>query len=369
MYSLPSRITESWDWQAHCSWQPALGKRVMPRGMSFLKALEQRLKLMDTAPPLGIRCFDLKSARLSREVKYATKQAAIGTEPLKECGTADARLFCLNQAFFKVEGFPSNSLRELDIIAPLLKKWERQTQHRVGHLVPFQQKEAIFFSSRDLSETYVKVPSWFSWYEVHYGLHVETPPIASYRARALMSDEQNPEWQIFLTEWAALATYELMYQGRQGRLHFLSTDLRGLIRDLGSNTLMFGRDDLARQLEILLGEIDVIKLSEDSPQNWALPDDSCDTHVSITGNWAASEAWAWETQMEDTMYLLRDEWGHKAFDHLHGSLTGLIDRRAEEKRTTRPARAGDECGVPQIFRLLELEALAGEVVREAPEVQ
>ena len=66
--SLPSDITESWDWQARCSWQPALWKRVMPRGMSFLKALEQRLKLIDTAPPLGVPCFDLGSARLPREV-------------------------------------------------------------------------------------------------------------------------------------------------------------------------------------------------------------------------------------------------------------------------------------------------------------
>ena len=51
----------------------------MPPGVSFSKALEQRLKLMDTTPPLGIPCFDLASARLPREVKYATQQAAIGT--------------------------------------------------------------------------------------------------------------------------------------------------------------------------------------------------------------------------------------------------------------------------------------------------
>ena len=65
-----------------------------------------------------------------------------------------------------------------------------------------------------------------------------------------------------------------------------------------------------------------------------------------------------------------------AFDHPRGSLTGLIDRRAEDKRSTRPARAGDEGGVPQQFRLLELDTPAGEVVREpraqvpqAPEAQ
>lgn len=34
--------------------------------------------------------------------------------------------------------------------------------------------------------------------------------------------------------------------------------------------------------------------------------------------------------MEGSMYLVRDEWGHKAFDHPLGSLTGLIDLRAEE---------------------------------------
>lgn len=87
-----------------------------------------------------------------------------------------------------------------------------------------------------------------------------------------MSDEQNSEWQIFLTEWAAFSAYELMYQSRQGRLHFLSTDLRGLIRYLGFNTIMFGPDDLARKLEGLVGEIDVIKQSKVSPQKRALPD-------------------------------------------------------------------------------------------------
>ena len=69
------------------------------------------------------------------------------------------------------------------------------------------------------------------------------------------------------------------------------------------------------------------------------------------------------------MYLIPDEWGAKAFDHPRGSLTGLIDRRAEEKRTTRPARLGDESDVPQRFRLLELDVPAVELVREASEVQ
>ena len=73
--------------------------------------------------------------------------------------------------------------------------------------------------------------------------------------------------------------------------------------------------------------------------------------------------------MDDSMYPIQDEWGHKAFEHPRCSLTGLIYRRAEERQTTRPARAGDEDGVPQKFRLLELEAPKGEVVREAPEIK
>ena len=35
------------------------------------------------------------------------------------------------------------------------------------------------------------------------------PPIASYRSSALRVDEQNAEWQVLLTEWAALVAYEL----------------------------------------------------------------------------------------------------------------------------------------------------------------
>ena len=215
-----------------------------------------------------------------------------------------------------------------------------------------------------LSETCIKVPSWFVRYK-DYGLLVEKPPIASYRSSALMSGEQNPEWQIFLTEWAALASYVLMYQAQQGRLQFITVDLRGLIRDLGFKTIMFDRDELARRLETLIDEIDMIKWSEVSPLNRALPDHACDTILSITGNWAAFDTEAWETQMEDSLYLIPDEWGAKASDYPRGALTGLIDRSAEEKQTTRPARAGDESGVvpaavpPQRFRLLELEAPPG----------
>ena len=160
-----------------------------------------------------------------------------------------------------------------------------------------------------------------------------------------------------------------MYQARQGLLHFITVDLRGLIRDFGFKKIMFDRNDLARRLETLIDEIDMIKWWEVSPQHRALPDHACDTIVSITGNWVSFDAEAWKTQMEDSMYLIPDEWGAKAFDHPRGALTGIIDRRDEEKRTTRPARASDESSVPQRFRLLELEAPAGLEVREAPQPQ
>ena len=59
------------------------------------------------------------------------------------------------------------------------------------------------------------------------------------------------------------------------------------------------------------------------------------------------------------MYLTTEAFGHSTFDYPRGSLTGLVDRRAEERRTTRPVRAGDETGVPSRYRLVELETTAG----------
>ena len=91
----------------------------MHRGMSFVKALEQFLKLSDMAPAFPFPCFDLAAMRLPREVDYVTKKAVIGTELLKKCGEADGRLFGLNQAFFELEGFPSKLIPQLDFIAPL----------------------------------------------------------------------------------------------------------------------------------------------------------------------------------------------------------------------------------------------------------
>ena len=117
--SVTSHVINSWDWKVRCAWQPLLWKRVILRGMPLVKALEQRLKLVETAPAFPFPCFDLEAARLPCKVDYATKPAAIGTELLKECGVADGRLFSLNQAFFQLQGFPSNITPKLDVIAPL----------------------------------------------------------------------------------------------------------------------------------------------------------------------------------------------------------------------------------------------------------
>lgn len=47
---------------------------------------------------------------------------------------------------------------------------------------------------------------------------------------------------------------------------------------------MFDRDDLARRLETMIDEIEMIKWSEVSPQNQNLPDHAVDTIMSVTGN-------------------------------------------------------------------------------------
>ena len=321
----------------------------MPGGMSLVKALEQRLKLVDTAPAFPFPCFDLAAARLPREVDYPLNRPPLGLNSSKSVERQTAACFALTRHFSNSRVFPPTVLPNwMSSRRSRRNRKERQTRHHVGHIVPFHQKEAVCFSPMGLSETCIKVPSWFVRYEVHYGLHVETPPIASYRGSALMGGEQSPQWQIFLTECAALASYELMYQARQGRLHFITVDLRRLIRNLGSKTITFDRDDIERRLETLIDEIDMIKWSEVSPQNQALPGHACDTIVSITGNWVAFGTEAWEAQMEDSMYLIPDEWGAKAFDYPRVALTGLIDRRAEEKRLlgqhARVTRAGYPSG-------------------------
>ena len=63
--SVPSDVISSWDWKVRCAWQQLLWKRAMPREISFIKALEQRLKLVDTAPAFPLPCFDLLGAATS----------------------------------------------------------------------------------------------------------------------------------------------------------------------------------------------------------------------------------------------------------------------------------------------------------------
>ena len=91
---------------------------------------------------------------------------------------------------------------------------------------------------------------------------------------------------------------------------------------------MFDRDDLALRSETLIDEINMIKWSQVSPQNRALPDHACDRIVSINGNWVAFNAEAWKTQMEDSLYLIPEEWGAKAFcsaSDVHCTLPTIIN--------------------------------------------
>ena len=118
-----------------------------------------------------------------------------------------------------------------------------------------------------------------------------------------------------LTEWAARVAYELMYQARQDRLHFTSTGNRGLIRAVGFNTLIFGKDKLAAELEALIDEIDLIKWSDVSPKNRALPNHATGSPVSITVNWIAFNTDAWESEMDESMHLTTDGFRHSTFDY------------------------------------------------------
>lgn len=67
--------------------------------------------------------------------------------------------------------------------------------------------------------------------------------------------------------------------------------------------------------------------------------------------------------MGESMYIPTDEFGPRAFNYPRGSLTGIIDRPAEERRTSHPVGAGDETGVPSRYRLVESETTGGEAAR------
>ena len=77
-----------------CQWRPAFWKRVLPRGMTFLNALKQRLKLLDSRPASTSGFLDLAVSRIPREVDYATKVEKITVALLADCGQAGSRLFC-----------------------------------------------------------------------------------------------------------------------------------------------------------------------------------------------------------------------------------------------------------------------------------
>ena len=64
--TVPRHVLESRDCNVRCQWRPAFWKRGLPRGMTFLKALEQRLKLLDSWPAFTSGFLDLAAPHPAR---------------------------------------------------------------------------------------------------------------------------------------------------------------------------------------------------------------------------------------------------------------------------------------------------------------
>ena len=119
------------------------------------------------------------------------------------------------------DGAPRNSDHPNVCMSPLDKRWERKRLHLTDCFIAVHQKEHFFFARSVVNELYVRVPDWFSEYEVSYSLIHETPPVLTYKGSALMRDPTDHMWQLFMTEYAALVAQELMYQVESaGRLHW-----------------------------------------------------------------------------------------------------------------------------------------------------
>ena len=240
---VPSAVLDSPDWVERI----APGMHIMVPGRAgasrFNAAVQARVALMTPFRNfIPVRYgFDLAFTRFPREAGYVSALNALLNSDADAVAIC-AELLCFAEPLVWGDRGELGHYR-LDIARTVTlpmaeRRWERQTRHTKGVLVPTQCREVEAVAEGSLATVYLSPPSWFATREDSYSGRAELPPILSYRSFRMWDDPSCLEWYIFQAEWAALRAADLLFAARSGKLLWMSDDILADIRRIGAEKIL-----------------------------------------------------------------------------------------------------------------------------------
>lgn len=89
---------------------------------------------------------------------------------------------------------------------------ERRFRSRLGVLVPWHNDEAEFIKNTQLPHRYIRLPTWWSRWEVPQGCWADLGPTPAYLGTRIIQDPSSGWWSVVLTEWVTHVAAFLLWE-------------------------------------------------------------------------------------------------------------------------------------------------------------
>ena len=258
--------------EAACVPRRALGPR-RRHPLRPLAAVPERAAL----EPFEVRIpahygFDLAYVRWRREQAYVYRlHSTLQWAGLYESEGVDDRLLLASKSVHPARWATSYLARRAALERRFDDEWtmplwmrthERKERHRVSHLIPGHCLESTSVDRRGVSRRYVPFPHWWKSVEVAWNMRAELPAVIAYLSRLLIQNPDHAAWRIVRTEWALSVAKDLLFQARDGRLYWISPELREDMFTIGIGNLFAESDQSVRNdFTVLLRFIDALRWS------------------------------------------------------------------------------------------------------------
>lgn len=368
---VPAVVLDSWDWAVRTdNGAPAVHQSRASQDR-FAALVEERRRILvpfETRVPWSYG-FDMAYVRWRREVPYVQRLwVTLQWLDSHDCGEVDDRcLLCdttIHPGTWATSYLDRNAAREGrfddDWTMPLrLRVFERKERHRTNHLVPAHCQEATSIRKEAMSRRFVPAPWWWKFVEVSWSMRAELPALIAYLSRLLIANPDHRAWRIVRTEWAFQVAKDLIYQARDGRLFWISTNLRQDMMEIGVARLLRDSETTVHdQLQSLIRYVDELRWSE-CPEHYRVsaPEVSGQSPVFVTGDYFPFDAERWVPNVEDFYLIPRDgdgglaeplshpgrragdgAWRLASENHAHGNPRGT--RRYHTSAQRRSGQAG-----------------------------
>ena len=94
-------------------------------------------------------------------------------------------------------------------------------------------------------------------------MRAELPAVIAYMSRQLIQSPDHAAWHIVRTEWALSVAKDLLFQARNGRLYWISPQLRDDMFTIGvGNLFAESEQEVRNDFTVLLRYIDALRWSQ-----------------------------------------------------------------------------------------------------------